>query len=102
MKRTKQVKVWERRLRAWERSGLTIEKFCESEGISKTTFYKWRRLVREEAEATQPAAVEFIEISRHDEPPGVELVTLFGAVRLRPDFDEATLERLLNVLDNRR
>jgi transposase-like protein len=37
--------AWRRRVRRFERSGLTIARFCRQEGISKASFYRWRNLL---------------------------------------------------------
>ncbi len=34
---------WRERLERQEESGLTIEAFCEREGVSTSMFYRWRR-----------------------------------------------------------
>ena len=34
--------AWRRRVRRFERSGLTVARFCLQEGISKASFYRWR------------------------------------------------------------
>lgn len=35
--------LWRRRLRRQPRSGLTIQQFCQREGISTATFHSWKR-----------------------------------------------------------
>ena len=35
--------AWRRRVRRFERSGLTIARFCRQEGVSKASFYRWRK-----------------------------------------------------------
>ena len=34
---------WEERLSRFERSGLSIRRFCEAEGVNPGTFWYWRR-----------------------------------------------------------
>ena len=34
--------AWRRRVQRFERSGLTVARFCRQEGISKASFYRWR------------------------------------------------------------
>jgi hypothetical protein len=43
--------VWRERLRRYERSGLTVTRFCEREGVSAPSFYQWRKRL-----ASRPAA----------------------------------------------
>lgn len=35
--------LWRRRLRQQPRSGLTIQQFCNREGVSAATFHSWKR-----------------------------------------------------------
>lgn len=35
--------VWRERMRRYERSGLTVTRFCEQEGVSAPSFYQWRK-----------------------------------------------------------
>ncbi len=52
---------WRNWLAEFERSNLTVAKFCESVGASVASFYKWRhRLKAERCDAT-----ELIGIERH-------------------------------------
>ena len=37
--------VWTRRLREFERGDEPVAEFCDREGVSVTTFYRWRRLL---------------------------------------------------------
>jgi len=47
---------WRERLKRQEESGLTIEAFCEGEGVSTSMFYRWRRHLQDSS--TEPAAGE--------------------------------------------
>jgi len=87
-------------MQAFERSGLTVEQFCARERVSTTTFYKWRE--RLAAPPSAPARVKFVEIGGND--AGVVEVLMTGGivVRVRGDFDAATLNRVLDVLAARR
>lgn len=35
--------VWRRRVRRFERAGMTVEDFCREEGVSPSSFYRWRK-----------------------------------------------------------
>lgn len=35
--------AWRERIRRYERSGLTVTRFCEQEGVSAPSFYQWRK-----------------------------------------------------------
>lgn len=45
------VEFWRKRLARFERSGLTIRRFCEREGCSQPSFYQWRKRLAESAPA---------------------------------------------------
>jgi len=47
---------WRERLKRQSESGLTIEAFCEKEGVSTSMFYRWRRHLQDPS--STPAAVE--------------------------------------------
>ena len=98
MKRSELASFWRRRFEAFEQSGLTIQDYCAAEGVSRTTFFKWRQRLSERSEPK----VEFVEVGASREQQGLELVLKSGmVVRLGSDFDRATLERLLEFLDGR-
>lgn len=47
---------WRERLKRQVESGLTIDAFCEKEGVSTSMFYRWRRHLQDSS--STPAAVE--------------------------------------------
>ena len=44
---------WRERFERFEQSGLTISAFCEAEGVSMNSFYRWRRKLEAEAGASE-------------------------------------------------
>ena len=42
IQRRRSAKAWRRMLARFEASGLTVVAFCEREGISSKSFYRWR------------------------------------------------------------
>ncbi len=42
--------AWRRRVRRFERAGVTVERFCREEGVSASSFYRWRKLLAERSE----------------------------------------------------
>ena len=100
MKRADVASEWRQRIRAFEGSGQRASEFCRRAGVSTTTFYKWRRRLAKERGGG--FALDFVEVERQEPSVGVELVTTRGmVVRLQPQFDEATLARVLDVLESR-
>lgn len=49
-----------KRLARRRRSGKTVTEFCRQEGVSKPTFYAWRKRLEE----GDPPAMEFVEVTR--------------------------------------
>jgi hypothetical protein len=101
-------RLWRRRLRHWRDSGLGIAEFCRQQALPVASFYGWRRiLAQRDLEATQFVPVRVLGPTMtgatHSAATGLELV-LPGGRRLRvgPDFDDATLRRLLSVLEEDR
>ena len=53
---------WRERLKRQSESGLTIEAFCEKEGVSTSMFYRWRRHLQDPS--STPAAVEAVDATQ--------------------------------------
>ena len=52
-------RFWELALDLWSESGLTAAEFCRREGLTRCTFYSWRRRLRadhDKAAAAKPSA----------------------------------------------
>ncbi len=75
---------WQERLKNQKESGLSLEVFCLQEGVSKSTFYRWTRMlkdgipkamVEEDAEREQAESGEghFLPVSIKASPVEVEL-----------------------------
>lgn len=47
---------WRDRLKRQAESGLTIEAFCEKEGVSQSVFYVWKRQLQDSLPAPAPTA----------------------------------------------
>ena len=56
---------WRERLKRQSESGLTIEAFCQQEGVSTSMFYRWQRqLQRQTSEATPARPVGMAKSAR--------------------------------------
>ena len=53
---------WKERLKRQEESGMTIEAFCEKEGVSTSMFYRWRRHLQDSS--AEPAATEQANVAK--------------------------------------
>ena len=82
----------------WRRQGGTKKAFCEEHGLALYSFYKWsRRLADPPSRGTGFARVSCRQYS------GLRLRLSTGVVlELEPDFESATLHRVLAVLGSRR
>jgi hypothetical protein len=91
---------WRRRLRDWQRSGLSVAAFCERHGLAEKRFYSWRRLLAQR-DAEQSAFVPVRVLAENGDPDGTLEIVLDKGRRLRvpKGFDPATLRRLLAVLE---
>jgi hypothetical protein len=84
---------WQERLKSFEASGLGLEVFCLKEGVSKSTFFRWRKQLEDgipEAMLTEQAAREkaesadgaaFVPIALKASPVEIQLPN-GGVVRL--------------------
>ena len=56
---------WRERLKRQSESGLTVEAFCQQEGVSTSMFYRWQRqLQRQTSEATSARPVGMAKPAR--------------------------------------
>jgi len=62
MAKAAKVAQWRACLARFQKSGLTVARFCEKEGVSTPSFYQWRRKLvgidapRRQSDATQASA----------------------------------------------
>lgn len=73
---------WMKRMRSWERSGLTRAAFCRSRGLNLHTFDYWRRTLRGGSTALVPVVVAPREATRSVCNALIEVVLPDG-IRLR-------------------
>ena len=99
---------WQERLESFQSSGLEIGVFCLKEGISRSTFYRWKdRLkegipepmvaetaARDKAESAEGAA--FVPISLKASPVEIELPN-GGIVRLPLNVGQAVLVEVIRA-----
>jgi hypothetical protein len=96
-------RFWKERVQQWLASGLGAREFASREGLRAERLFFWKRRLRAST-AIAVAGVSFAKVSvqslRAPSPAApLELVTRSGhTVRVRADFDEAALVRLLTVL----
>lgn len=98
-------RFWRRELRQWRQSGLSVRAYCEQHGLAEPSFYAWRRTLAErEAVSFVPVRVVPPDDEAVAAGPatagGLELVLTGGrTLRIGLNFDAATLQRLLALLE---
>lgn len=100
---------WHERLKSFESCGLDIRVFCLQEGVSRSTFYRWKELLkdgipdsmlaekeaRDRAESAEGAA--FVPITLKASPVEIELPN-GGVVRLPLGVGQAVLVEAIRIV----
>ena len=99
--------VWAKRVAQWKASGLKARVFARSQKLSEVSlkWWKWRlgAEARRRTGKTGMSPLTFVEMTTAMQREPLEVVLEGGArIRVPLDFDEATLARLLDVLERRR
>jgi transposase-like protein len=106
--------IWAKRVERWAESGLSSKEFAAEIGVNARTLVYWKYRFGREAEGTWPAKSEptsttaptFVEVTdgELERPlsPSLEVATGSWVVRVPDGFSEATLVRVLDVLERRR
>ena len=112
-------RYWRQVIREWRRSDRTIRDFCDERGLSEPSFFAWRRTlaqrdaakvrrpVRARLRQQQPQGPVFLPVrvvppSAAGQATTIDVVLAHGrVVRVSAHFDEATLRRLLTILEDR-
>ena len=104
---------WQARLDSFEASGLDVDVFCLQEGVSRSTFYRWKEQLkdgipaaisaekeaRDRAESAEGAA--FVPISLKASPVEIELPN-GGMVRLPLGVGQAVLMEAIRAVGSLR
>ncbi len=100
---------WQERLESFKASGLDVDVFCLKEGVSRSTFYRWKdrltdgiptpmvaeKAARERAESAEGAS--FVPISLKASPVEIELPN-GGMVRLPLGVGQAVLVEVIRAV----
>lgn len=99
---------WQERLESFDASGLDIDVFCMKEGVSRSTFYRWKERLKEgvpsemiaEKEARNRAesaeGTAFVPISLKASPVEIQLPN-GGVVRLPLSVGQAVLLEVIRA-----
>ena len=55
--------LWTQRLKRFEQSQMTVAQFCQDEGVSQPTFYKWKRRMQSPVRQSSLAPAKFVPVS---------------------------------------
>lgn len=95
----------QRALAAWRASGLSLPAWCGQEGVAYERVRRWRTQLASESRRPQTAAllpVQVLESERMGAGRGFELELPRGLrLHVPSAFDEASLTRLLRVVETR-
>lgn len=75
---TRQIRIrqWAEVIRDRRESGMKVDEYCESHGISRNAYFYWLRIVREAA--LQEAETEFIELKEPSSTPSASIDNIPG------------------------
>ena len=117
-------KTWRNRIDRQRRSGQTVAQFCQQEGVSTPSYYKWKRKLqaeqpalpkkttarrkakapkRQKPKASAPAASPpFVQLPLPAPPscPWIEVVLSEGTIVRLPQQNLAALKTVLGALGN--
>jgi transposase len=92
-------KKWRGVLESWDGSGLSLRAFAIREGLNVGSLCAWRRRLSPDGATSTSFVPVVVSDSATRSTEGFEVVLRDGmALRIPPDFDEATLARLLRAL----
>lgn len=92
---------WRQAMARWERSRLSVRDFCDGEGFSEGSFYRWRsKLARGDRGSPPVAAETFVPVEVITQArAAIEIVLPDGVmVRVQPGFDRQTLGQVVALL----
>jgi transposase-like protein len=102
---------WQLAIQRQQKSGLSIARFCQREGLQPVTFYGWRRKLQQQAlkaprghaddgrQAKESPLLVPVRLLQDRESAAVEVVSPRGMVlRVRDDADTENVRRVLQLL----
>ncbi len=73
----RKLTVWRERLQRFSNSGLSADRFCAEEGVSCSSFYKWRKKLEQESplggSGAESRQAGFREVTVIPSAPGVSI-----------------------------
>jgi transposase-like protein len=104
MKRSRRrgIESWRQIIDGQRSSGLAVASYCRKHGISKCSFYNWKRRLRQSAQGKVAPTAPFVELKNPDSSIGEGIeIYLPGERRLlvRRGFDRDLLVELVRMLE---
>ena len=114
---------WRKRIQRQQQSGLAVAEFCQREGVSAATYYRWKRMLRvrrsprtkkaavrrkagpltrrQGKSSATPSNVPFVQLpmSAPAASPWIEVVLAEGTVVRLPQQNLAALQTVLRTLN---
>jgi transposase-like protein len=99
---------WQQRLEGFKESGLSIDLFCLQEGVSRTTFYRWSKQLRDgipeslseeqaQRDRAETGEAVFLPITLKASPVEIELPN-GGVVRLPLGVGQVVLVEVIRAV----
>lgn len=109
---TGKIQFWQDHIKAQQRSGLSIGRYCREQGLARSAFGYWRRKLVSAAvpDFSEPSPVNIVPVPQHvlrspEPPPALQLSSLRLTVADRfrieigGDFSAHVLEKLVVTLE---
>jgi hypothetical protein len=94
----RRTEYWRERIAQQERSGVSVHRFCEEQGLTEQSFYVWRKRLRQQPPA-RFALVETGAPGRDTADAALELVLTTGErLRIGSGADPTALRTVLEAL----
>ncbi len=81
---------WRERMARQAEGGLSVAEFCDAEGVTTASFYRWRRRLSGR-KGSPSAAAKFVAVQMAPATPGVQIELPSGAVVSLPAEASAEL-----------
>jgi hypothetical protein len=90
---------WRQRIAEQERSGMSVQRFCEEQGLTEQSFYLWRKRLREQPPMRFSVVETGLARQQRATEPDLELVLATGErLRIGASVDPTALRRVLEAL----
>lgn len=95
---------WEKHISGWRASGLSQADYCRQHGISKSTFWLWKRKLSAVKDKTAAPVIVPVSLERISETPLPKPIRLYVGkfcLEIEAGFCKRTLRDLLSVIGSR-